>query len=141
MIEKWVAFIILCLIILVAAFNIVSTLTMVVRDKTREIGILKAMGATSRDVTTMFLLQGLFVGVVGTISGGILGYTLCWIQDTYHIVTLPAELYQVSAFPVQMDPLDFVAIASATMIICVLSAVAPALTAARLHPVEAIRHD
>ena len=141
MIEKWAAFIILCLIILVAAFNIVSTLTMVVRDKTREIGILKAMGATSRDVSRMFLLQGLFVGIVGTLSGGVLGYALCWLQDTYHIVTLPAELYQVSAFPVEMNPLDFVAIGSAAMIICVLSAVFPAMKAARLHPVEAIHHD
>jgi lipoprotein-releasing system permease protein len=141
MIEKWFAFIILSLIILVAAFNIISTLTMVVLDKTREIGILKTMGATSNQISRIFLMQGLFVGVIGTAGGGVLGYILCWVQDTYHIVRLPADLYQVSAFPVLMDPWDFVAIASVTMLICILSAAYPGWRASKLDPVEAIRHD
>jgi lipoprotein-releasing system permease protein len=141
MIEKWFAFVVLSLIILVAAFNIVSTLTMVVRDKTKEIGILKAMGATSREISRIFLVQGFFVGVVGTFLGGILGYALCWVQDTYHVIRLPAELYQVNAFPVEMRIADFVAIGAAAILICLLSAVYPAWKAANMHPVEAIRHD
>lgn len=141
MIEKWFAFVVLSLIILVAAFNIVSTLTMVVRDKTKEIGILKAMGANPREISRIFLAQGLIVGIVGTLAGGILGYGLCWVQDTYHIVRLPAELYQVSAFPVEMRLFDFVAIGAAAIAICVVSALYPAWRAAHMDPVEAIRHE
>lgn len=141
MIEKWFAFVILSLIILVAAFNIVSTLSMVVLDKTKEIGILKAMGATPKEISRVFLYQGLVVGTVGTLAGGILGYVLCWLQDRYHVIRLPAELYQVSAFPVEIRGFDFVAIGSAALLICLLSAVYPAWKAARLDPVEAIRHE
>jgi lipoprotein-releasing system permease protein len=141
MIEKWFAFVILSLIILVAAFNIVSTLSMVVIDKTKEIGILKAMGATSREVSRLFMYQGVIVGVVGTGLGGLIGYLLCWMQDTYKLITLPADLYQVSAFPVEMRLFDFVAIGSAAMLICLGSAIYPAWKAAKMHPVEAIRHE
>jgi len=141
MIEKWFAFVILSLIILVAAFNIVSTLSMVVIEKTKEIGILKAMGATAREVSRVFVYQGLVVGMVGTFAGGVLGYTLCWLQDTYHIIRLPAELYQVSAFPIEIRLTDFLAIGSAAMLICLVSAVYPAWKAARMNPVEAIRHE
>ncbi len=141
MIEKWVAFVILSLIIVVAAFNIVSTLSMVVIDKTKEIGILKAMGATAKEISRVFLLQGLFVGVIGTGMGGALGYALCWLQDQYRIIRLPAELYQVSAFPVEMRIEDFLAIGSAALVICLLSAVYPGWKAAKLNPVEAIRDE
>lgn len=141
MIEKWFAFVILSLIIVVAAFNIVSTLSMVVLDKTREIGILKAMGATSKEISRLFVFQGFIVGLVGTLAGAALGYFLCWLQDTYHVIRLPAELYQVSAFPVEMRIADFIAIGSAALIICLLSAVYPAWKAARMRPVEAIRHE
>jgi lipoprotein-releasing system permease protein len=141
MIEKWFAFIVLSLIIVVAAFNIVSTLSMVVLDKTREIGILKAMGATAREISQVYVYQGFVVGVIGTLAGGGLGYFLCWLQDEYKIIRLPAELYQVSAFPIEMRLMDFVAIGSAALVICVLSAVYPAWKAARMKPVEAIRHE
>lgn len=141
MIEKWFAFVVLSLIIVVAAFNIVSTLSMVVLDKTREIGILKAMGATAREISQVYVYQGFVVGVIGTLAGGGLGYFLCWLQDEYKIIRLPAELYQVSAFPIEMRLMDFVAIGSAALVICVLSAVYPAWKAARMKPVEAIRHE
>jgi len=132
---------VLSLIIVVAAFNIVSTLSMVVLDKTREIGILKAMGATAREISQVYVYQGFVVGVIGTLAGGGLGYFLCWLQDEYKIIRLPAELYQVSAFPIEMRLMDFVAIGSAALVICVLSAVYPAWKAARMKPVEAIRHE
>ncbi len=141
MIEKWFAFVILSLIILVAAFNIVSTLSMVVIEKTKEIGILKAMGASSREISRIFMFQGVIVGIVGTLGGGLIGYFLCWLQDTYHVIRLPADLYQVSAFPVEMRMFDFVAIGVAAMLICLSSAVYPAWKAAKMHPVEAIRHE
>jgi len=141
MIEKWVAFVILSLIILVAAFNIISTLSMVVLDKTKEIGILKTMGATAREISRVFLYQGLVVGIIGTGAGCTLGFALCWMQDRYRLIRLPAELYQVSAFPVDMRATDFLAIGTAALLICLMSAVYPAWKAAHMDPVEAIRHE
>ncbi len=139
--EKWGSFAILNLIILVAAFNIASTLIMVVLEKTRDIGILKSMGATASSVTRVFIIQGSVVGVFGTLLGCVTGYALCWTQMTFEFISLPPEIYLIDALPVRVDILDFVSVAAGSMLICMLAAVYPARKAAGLVPVEAIRHE
>lgn len=140
-IEKWAAFVILCLIVLVAAFNIISTLIMVVMEKTKEIGILKSMGATSKSLKKIFVFEGVFVAVVGVSLGCIVGFALCWIQKTFKIISLPSDIYIISSLPVDMRPFDFLWISIAALVICYLSALYPARRAALLDPVEAIRYE
>jgi len=139
--EKWAMFIILCLIILVAAFNIISTLIMVVMEKTKEIGILKSMGATSRSITRIFLYEGIVVGVIGTLFGFVIGYVLCWAQLKYRFFSLPGDVYFINVLPVKMEVLDFAFIGMASVLICLLAAVYPAKKASSLIPVEAIRYE
>jgi lipoprotein-releasing system permease protein len=139
--EKWAMFIILCLIILVAAFNIISTLIMVVMEKTKEIGILKSMGTTSRSITHIFLYEGIVVGVIGTLLGFGIGYTLCWAQQRYHFFSLPGDVYFINFLPIKMQILDFVFIGVAAVLICFTSAIYPARRASKLVPVEAIRYE
>ncbi|MGH7492290.1 MAG: lipoprotein-releasing ABC transporter permease subunit [bacterium] len=139
--EKWIAFIILSLIIIVAAFNIVSTLIMVVLEKTKEIGILKSMGSTNRSVMRIFMFQGLVGGVLGTAIGLSLGFALCWAQLKYKFFSLPADVYIISALPVIIRPLDFVTVGMAAILISFLATIYPAYRAARLDPVQAIRYE
>ncbi|MCI0515217.1 ABC transporter permease, partial [candidate division KSB1 bacterium] len=140
-IEKWAAFIVLSLIIMVAAFNIISSLIMVVLEKTREIGILKAMGASSRSIMRIFLFEGLVIGLVGAFLGSLLGYALCWSQLKYRWFSLPSDIYFISALPIRMEILDFVLIASSAMILCLAASIYPAWKASRLDPVDAIRYE
>lgn len=140
-IEKWAAFIVLCLIILVAAFNIISTLIMVVMEKTKEIGILKSMGGTSSSILRIFLYEGIVVGVFGTLFGFLIGFGLCWAQETYEFFSLPGDVYFITALPIHMKVLDFVFIGVAGILICLLAALYPAKKASDLVPVEAIRYE
>jgi len=139
--EKWAMFIILSLIILVAAFNIISTLVMVTMEKRKEIGILAAMGASKREIADIFLFQGFVVGVLGTVGGLILGFIILWIQKTYEIISLPSDIYMIHSLPVLMRPLDFLAVGIVGLLLCILAAVYPARRAAGLDPVEAIRYE
>jgi lipoprotein-releasing system permease protein len=139
--EKWAMFIILCLIILVAAFNIISTLIMMVMEKTREIGILKAMGATSKSVLRIFLYEGIVVGVIGTFIGCLIGYLLCWAQIRYDFISIPGDVYFISSLPMKMQPLDFVWISAAALFICLAASIYPARRASKLIPVDAIRYE
>lgn len=139
--EKWAMFVILCLIILVAAFNIISTLIMVVLEKTREIGILKSMGATRQSILKIFLYEGLFVGIVGTLLGFIIGYVLCWAQLKYKFFSLPGDVYFISSLPVKMEMADFTFIGVASIILCLLAALYPAWKASKLDPIAAIRYE
>ncbi|HEY7767386.1 FtsX-like permease family protein [Longimicrobium sp.] len=139
--EKLALFLILLLIVIVAAFNIVSTLVMVVTDKTREIGILKSMGMTSRRILRLFMVQGLVIGMVGAAIGGAGGVLVAWVTDYFRLIRIPGEIYFVSHLPVKVDPVDLVGILLATVVISFLATVYPAWQAARLDPVEAIRHE
>lgn len=140
-IEKWGSFIILSLIIMVAAFNIISSLIMLVMEKTREIGILRAIGASERSVMRIFIYQGLLVGVIGTALGAVIGYTLGFLQLHYHLITLPGDVYLISALPIVMQFKDFVAITTVSILLSLLASVYPAYRASRLVPVEAIRYE
>lgn len=140
-IEKWGSFIVLSLIVVVAAFNIISTLIMVVMEKTKEIGILKSMGATARSIKRIFVLEGLVVGFIGTPLGCLIGFLLCWIQDRYTLISLPSDIYIISAVPVDMRPWDFLWISTASLGICFLATLYPSSRAASLDPVEAIRYE
>jgi lipoprotein-releasing system permease protein len=139
--EKWIAFIVLSLIVLVAVFNIVSTLIMIVLEKTKEIGILKSMGATNESVMRIFVLQGGVAGVIGTALGVALGYALCWAQIKFKFFALPEEVYIINALPVLMRPLDFIFIASAALFLSLVATLYPAYRAAKLDPVHAIRYE
>jgi lipoprotein-releasing system permease protein len=139
--EKWAMFIILSLIVLVAAFNIASTLIMVTMEKTRDIGILKSMGATSKSILNIFLYEGLTVGVLGTGLGSIIGYTLCWVQHKYKLINLPGDVYFINTLPIEIRGLDFAMIATAAVLIALASSMYPARRAANLVPVEAIRYE
>jgi lipoprotein-releasing system permease protein len=139
--EKKVMFWILSLIIMVAAFNIASTLIMVVMEKTRDIGIMKSMGATPRSILRIFVFEGLVIGALGTIAGTAAGYALASLLDRYQFVTLPGDVYPIETLPVEMHLLDFAVVAVAAMIITFLAAIYPAWSASRLEPVEAIRRE
>ena len=140
-IEKWGAFVILSLIIMVAAFNIISSLIMIVMEKTREIGILKSMGATSKSVMKIFMYEGIIVGILGTGLGSLLGYIIGFIQMNYKVISLPADVYIIDALPMQMHLVDFLAVSSIGLLLCFLASVYPAYKASRLYPVEAIRYE
>lgn len=140
-IEKWGAFVILSLIIMVAAFNIISSLIMIVMEKTREIGILKSMGATSRSIMKIFMYEGVLIGLIGTVLGCVLGYSIGFLQMEYKLISLPADVYIIDALPMQLHFLDFIAISVVAMVLCFLASVYPAYKASKLYPVEAIRYE
>ncbi len=139
--EKFAMALILFLIVLVAAFNIISTLIMVVADKTREIGILKSMGLTRGSVLRIFVLQGIAIGLIGTALGTIGGLILVWLLDKYQFITLPGDVYFIDRLPVALDPFDVVWIVALSILIALTATIYPARQASKLMPVEAIRHD
>lgn len=139
--EKMAMGVVLSLIILVAAFNIISTLIMVVTDKTREIGILKSMGLTDGRVLRLFILQGLAIGLVGTTLGTIGGLGLVWVIDRFELISLPGDVYLVDSLPLALDISDLILIVVTSILIAFSATIYPARQAARLQPVEAIRHE
>ena len=139
--EKFAMFIILALIIIVAAFNIASILIMIVLEKTREIGILRAMGATRRKIMRIFMIDGVIVGGFGTGLGLLIGYILCWALGKYKFISLPADVYFLDKLPVKMQPLDFVIVAVSAVVVSFLATIYPARRASKMDPVEAIRNE
>lgn len=137
--EKTAMFIILTLIIFVAAFNIASTLIMLVMEKTKDIAVLKAMGATGRQIQKIFMLQGMTIGFTGTVSGTVLGVISCILLKKYKFIHLP-EAYPFSTLPVQLEMLDVSMITLSALVICFLSTIYPARKASRMNTVEALRY-
>ncbi|MDY0039092.1 MAG: lipoprotein-releasing ABC transporter permease subunit [Desulforhabdus sp.] len=139
--EKVVMFIILTLIVLVAAFNIVSSLIMLVMEKTRDIAILKAMGATTASIRKIFVLEGLMIGTSGTVLGLIGGFSLCAILKKYQFIELPRDVYYISTLPVHMEGLDVAIIALSAIVISLAATLYPSRQAAKLEPAEALRYE
>jgi lipoprotein-releasing system permease protein len=140
-IERWCAYIVLCLIIAVASFNLLGSLTMTVIEKRRDIGILKSMGATNDSVKKIFAFQGLFVGVVGTIAGTAIGLLIVYFQYRFHLVALDTTIYIIPAMPVEVHITDMIVIAVAAIGLCSFASRLPAKRAATLDPVKAIRWE
>jgi lipoprotein-releasing system permease protein len=139
--EKFAMFVILVLIVLVASFNIISNLIMNVIEKSREIAILKAMGATNSGIMTVFMLQGLFIGLIGTVIGITGGYLLGYVLNTYQLIKLPADVYYLNHLPVLMKLSDFIMISTSAIVISFLATLYPAWQAAKLDPVEPLRYE
>jgi len=139
--EKLAMAVILTLIVLVAAFNIVSTLTMSVSDRTKEIGILQAMGMTAGGIRRIFMAQGLVVGVVGTLIGLAGGLGLGVLLDHYRLIPLNPSVYFIDHLPVDLAVQDVAAIVATSILIAALATLYPSRRAAALEPVEAIRHE
>jgi lipoprotein-releasing system permease protein len=139
--EKFTYFLVLLLIVLVAAFNIVATLVMVVIERRKEIAILRAMGARARSVAAIFLVEGAALGVVGTVIGVGCGFLASYLIGTYHLISLPADVFMVSSVPVRLYASNFIAVAVASVALCVAAGLYPAFQARSLSPVEVIRYE
>ena len=138
--EKTVYFLVLLLMVLVGAFNIVSTLVMVVMEKKKDIAILRSMGATRQSIRKIFLLKGCLIGIVGTILGVILGLLVCALISQYEF-NLPKDVFLISTVPVRVYLSNFVVVACASFLVCLLASIYPARQAAKLDPVEIIRYE
>jgi lipoprotein-releasing system permease protein len=139
--EKLAMFIILTFIVLVAAFNIIIALIMLVMEKSRDIAILKALGATPDKVMRIFVVQGMLIGVVGTLLGAGAGVVGAAILARYPIIELPEEIYTIPTLPISIEATDILIICAVALSICFLATIYPSLRAARLEPVEALRYE
>lgn len=139
--EKIVTFIVLVLIVLVAAFGIIGILVMMVMRKTKEIGILTAMGTKKKSIIRIFILTGFMIGVIGTILGTFFGSVSSLLLDKYRIINLPGDVYFIKNLPVQVELNDILLVVSVTLIVSLLATIYPAYKAASLTPVEAIRNE
>jgi lipoprotein-releasing system permease protein len=139
--EKLTMFIILTMIVLVGALNIISTLVMVVMEKTRDVAILRAMGASARSIMSIFMFQGILVGIIGTLAGLLSGLGLCQLLSRYQFINLPSDVYYISKLPVQVLASDVVTVAASAVAISFLATLYPAWYASRLNPVESFRYE
>jgi lipoprotein-releasing system permease protein len=139
--EKMVTTIFISFIVGVAALNIVASQIMIVMNKTRDIAILRSMGASAKSIMRIFMLQGAIIGVAGTFVGAILGVTISWVLDHYRVVTIPEDVYQVAWVPFKLLPSDFALVVLAAPLICFLATLYPARRAAQLVITDALRFE
>jgi lipoprotein-releasing system permease protein len=139
--EKMAISITIGLIVMVAALNIIASLILLVMEKSRDIAILKTMGAAAKSVTIVFMLQGLIIGLVGTVIGAGAGYGVAYFLNRYKVIHVPVDVYQVSFMPFTIERLDFVLVVLSAIIICFLATIYPSRQAARLDPVQALRFE
>ncbi len=139
--EKFAMFVILTMIVLVGALNIISTLVMVVMEKTRDVAILRAMGASAKSIMTIFMVQGLLVGLVGTLAGLASGLGICHLLARYKFISLPSDVYYITTLPVRVEFWDVCLVSLSAVVISFLATIYPSWHASRLNPVEAIRYE
>ncbi len=139
--EKIAISITIGLIVMVAALNIVASLVLLVMEKSRDIAILKTMGAASRSITIVFMLQGLIIGAIGTMVGAAAGLGVAWVLDTYQLIKVPMDVYQVAHVPFKVQPHDFVIVILAALVICFVATIYPSRQASRLDPAQALRYQ
>ncbi|MHB8231329.1 MAG: lipoprotein-releasing ABC transporter permease subunit [bacterium] len=139
--EKLTMFVILSLIVLVAAFNIISTLIMVVMEKRKDIAILKSLGASSKDIMFIFIAQGVIIGVIGTSLGLLSGFLIGYLEKTYHIISLPSSVYYITTLPVRMTPGEFIVIGSCALLLSFTATLYPSYKASKIDPAEGVRHE
>jgi lipoprotein-releasing system permease protein len=139
--EKTVYFLVLLLMVLIGAFNIISTLIMVVMEKKKDIAILQSMGATRRSIRRIFLIKGCVIGTVGTLLGVLFGYGICLLIERYQFIELPKDVFLISTVPVRIYLGNFVLVALTSFLVCLLASLYPARHAAKLDPVEIIRYE
>lgn len=140
-IERWVAYILLSLIIAVASFNILGSLSMSVLEKKRDIGIMKSFGVTENSILKMFLNEGIIVGIVGTFFGALLGYFICWLQLNYNIYPLDPTMYKIDSLPLELRISDFFFVTVASMLLSFLAALFPARRAAKVDALQSIKWE
>jgi lipoprotein-releasing system permease protein len=139
--EKLGMSILVGLIVMEAALQIVASLVLLVMAKSRDIGILKAMGASPQRISIIFMLQGLIIGIVGTLGGALIGVAVCWGLTEYKLVSIPEDVYQIAYVPFVVKPEDLIAVVLSAIGICFLATIYPSRQAARLDPVEALRFE
>jgi lipoprotein-releasing system permease protein len=129
------------LIVIVAALNIIATLILMVMEKHQDIAILVSMGASRGAIMRIFVLQGALIGAVGTFVGGFLGWVICRVLDTYKLIRVPVDVYQVSYVPFKLQAEDAAIVVAGALLICFVAALYPARGAAKLDPAEALRYE
>lgn len=139
--EKNIMFLTITLIVLVAALNIIATLILMVMEKTRDIGILMAVGATPRSIKKIFFLQGVMIGVIGTSAGAVLGLLCCWLANTFELIKVPVDIYQISYVPFHIKFIDLLIIIAVSLTISLLSTLFPSHRASRVDPVVALKYE
>jgi len=139
--EKKLMFFTIALIVLVAALNIIATLILMVMEKTRDIGILMAMGATAADIRRIFFYQGAMIGFIGTFLGVLLGVAWCWLANTFQLIRVPVEIYQIAYVPFRLQATDLTAIILVSLLISLLSTLFPSYRAAKIDPVVALKYE
>ncbi|MBP7705954.1 MAG: ABC transporter permease [Candidatus Aminicenantes bacterium] len=139
--EKTIMFLTITLIVIVAALNIIATLILMVMEKTRDIGILMAIGATPRTINRIFFFQGALIGIIGTALGAALGLGWCALANAFELIKIPVDIYQISYVPFRMRPLDLAAIVGVSLLISFVSTLFPARRAARVDPVVALKYE
>jgi lipoprotein-releasing system permease protein len=139
--EKTAIAITIGLIVAVAALSIVATLVLMVMEKHKDIGILVSMGASRGQVTRIFVLQGTLIGVMGTLVGSLLGVLACYVLDTYKLIRVPADVYQIAYVPFRLLPGDAAIVVFGAMVVCFLATIHPARQAAKVDPAEALRYE
>jgi len=139
--EKLALFVIATIIVLVAAFAIIGHLVLLVAEKRKEIGILKSIGATGPSITAVFFTVGMTIGVIGTLAGSLAGLLIIWVQNTYKIIRLAGDVYQIDHLPMKLTSTDFLMIVGATLLLSFFATIIPARRAGALQPVDVLRYE
>jgi lipoprotein-releasing system permease protein len=139
--EKNIMFLTITLIVIVAALNIIATLILMVMEKTRDIGILMAIGAPSGSIRKIFFFQGAMIGIIGTTGGTLLGLLCCWLANTFRLIKVPVDIYQISYVPFHIKPMDLIIIIGVSLSISLLSTLFPSHRASRVDPVVALKYE